>query len=178
MPFILVVVLVLAGARTSQAQSASSPTQLVHPILKDPNNRNAPTSLDRDPSLLQDPAPAPAPHPHPAPYRAMPLPVVVQPAQPAVIVAKIDSGLAASKLTMIGTVNGLKGTMYVTNTGPREVTPVLELAICDPKGCKIGAMSKIGDALAPNTNEKIVVLATNLNAADLKLMRLGSANGK
>jgi hypothetical protein len=172
MPFIAVALVVLAGAVASQGQSASSPTQLVHPILKDPNKRLAPTSLDRDPSLLQDQNPGPTPR-NPAT-----LPPVTRPAQPAVIVARIDSGLAASKLTMIGTINGIKGTIYVTNIGSQEVTPLLQVAVCDQKGFKVGAASKTGDSLAPNADERITVLATNLNATDLKLMRLTCVGAK
>jgi hypothetical protein len=169
MPFITVVLVVLAGAIASQGQSASSPMQLLHPILKDPNHRNAPTSLDRNQSLIQDQ------NPSPTPYRSAPPPSATQPAQPAVIVAAIDSGLAASKLALIGTINGLKGTIYVTNLGAQDRTPVVELAVCDQKGFKIGAASKTGDVLAPNANERIVILATNLNAVDLKLMRVTGA---
>jgi hypothetical protein len=166
-----VVLIVLAGAIASQGQYAGSATSLVHPILKDPNHRNAPTSLDRDPSLAQDP------NQNPAPNRPAAL-AVAQPAQPAVIVAKIDAGLAASKLAMMGTINGIKGTLYVTNMGAQEITPVVQLAVCDPKGFKLGLASKTGAALAPNADERIVILATNLNATDLKLMRLTSVGAK
>jgi len=170
-----VVLVVLAGAIASQGQVASSPLQLVHPILKDPNKRNAPTSLNRDPSLAEDPNPNMAPNrPAARPTAARP----AKPEQPAVIVAKIDSGLAASKLAMIGTVNGLKGTIYVTNMGAQEVTPVVQLAVCDQKGFKLGLASKTGAALAPNADEKIVILATNLNATDLKLMHLTTVGAK
>jgi len=167
-----VVLVVLAGVTASQGQVASSPMQLVHPILKDPNNRNAPTSLDRDPSLVNDP------NQNQVPKRRAPIPAAAQPAQPAVIVAKIDSGLAASKVAMMGTVNGLKGTIYVTNMGKQEITPVVQLAVCDLKGFKLGLASKTGAALAPNADEKIVVLATNLNATDLKLLHLTTVGAK
>jgi hypothetical protein len=172
--FVMAVVLViLAGAFSSRGQSASSPTQLVHPILKDPNKRFAPTSLDRDPSLLDDPNSSPSPN-RPAARPA----AAAQPAQPAVIVAKIDSGLAASKLAMIGTMNGVKGTIYVTNMGPQAITPVVQVAVCDQKGFKLGTASKTGAALAPNADERIVVLGTNLNATELKLMRLTIVGAK
>jgi hypothetical protein len=144
--------------------------QLVHPSLKDPNKRNAPTSLNRDPSLAQDPSQSS--------NRSTALPTAAQPAQPAVIVAKIDAGLAASKLTIIGTINGVRGTIYVTNAGAQEITPVVQLAVCDQKGFKVGLASKTGAALAPNADEKIVILATNLNATDLKLMRLTTVGAK
>jgi len=170
MPFMVVVLVVLAGAVASRGQVASSPMTLLHPILKDPNHRMAPTSLSQDPAMLREMSQNPNSNPNPA--------VAAQPAQPAVIVAKIDSGLTASKLTLIGTINGLKGTMYVTNIGALAVTPVVQLAVCDQKGFKVGLASKTGAALAPNADERIVVLATNLNAAELKLMHLTSVGAK
>jgi hypothetical protein len=174
MAFLAVVLVVLEGTLASPGQSASSPTQLVHPVLKDPNHRYAPTSLDRDPSLSEDQNQNQIPKAsRPGPVRA-----AVAPAQPAVIAAKIDSGLAASKLAMIGTMDGLKGTIYVTNIGAEAVTPVVQLAVCDQKGFKIGTASKSGAPLAPKADERIVIVATNLNATDLKLMRLTSAGAK
>jgi hypothetical protein len=174
MPFMAVVLMVLAGAIASQGQVASSPMSLLHPILKDPNKRNAPTSLDRYGSLAQDPNQ----NQNQAPNRPAALAPLAQPAQPAVIVAKIDSGLAASKLTMIGTVNGIKGAIYVTNLGAQEITPVVQLVVCDQKGFKLGLASKTGAALAPNADEKIAILATNVGATDLKLMRLTTVGAK
>ncbi len=162
-----VVLVILAGAVSSPGQVGSSPTQLVHPILKDPyNNRNAPTSLNQDPAMLREMSQNP--------NQNQGRPAAAQPAQPAVIVAKIDAGLAASRMTFIGTMNGLKGTMYVTNVGPQEVTPLVQWAVCDQKGFQVGLASKTGTVLAPNAEERIVVVATNLNAADLKLMHLTS----
>ncbi len=163
-PFMPVVLVILAGAISSPGQVASSPTQLLHPIMKDPNHRNAPTSLNQDPAMLQEMSQ------NPNQNQSRPGPA--QPPQPAVIVAKIDSGLAASKMTFIGTMNGLKGTMYVTNLGPQVVTPLAKWAVCDPKGFQVGLASKTGTALAPNADERIVIVATNLNAAELKLMHL------
>jgi hypothetical protein len=165
-PLSAVVLVFLAGALASQAQVASSPTQLLHPILKDPHHRNAPTSLNRDPAMLRDLNQSQAGI-HPA----------AGPAKPAPIVARIDPDLAASKLTLIGTVDGLKGTIYVTNTGAQDITPLLELAVCNEKGIKIGSISKTGPTLTPDADAKIVLLATNLNATDLKLTRLTSAAG-
>lgn len=178
MPFMAVVLVVLTGAFASQAQVASSPMQLLHPILKDPNKRLAPTSLDRDPSLLNDSNPNSNPNPGSAPARRAAPAVAAPPAQPAVIVAKIDAGLVASKLTMIGTISGVKGTIYVTNLGAEEITPIVQVAVCDAKGFKVGAVSKTGAALAPNADERIVLVGTNLNATDLKLMRLTTVGAK
>jgi hypothetical protein len=79
---------------------------------------------------------------------------------------------------LIGTINGLKGTIYVTNIGAQEITPVVQLAVCDQKGFKLGLASKTGAALAPNAQERIVVVATNLNATELKLMHLTTVGAK
>jgi hypothetical protein len=38
--------------------------------------------------------------------------------------------------------------------------------------------SKTGAVLAPNADERIVVVATNLNAAELKLMHLTTVGAK
>jgi predicted regulator of Ras-like GTPase activity (Roadblock/LC7/MglB family) len=105
-------------------------------------------------------------------------PAAAQPAQPAVIVARIDSGLAASRLSLIGTINGIKGTIYVTNVGAQEITPMVQMAVCDQKGYQLGVASKTGAVLAPNADERIVVVATNLNAAELKLMHLTTVGAK
>jgi hypothetical protein len=149
----------------------------LHPILKDPNKRNAPSSLDRDPSLAGDPN-----NPGQGQSSNRLRPVVVAPAaEPTpsgVIVPKIDAGLAASSLALIGTMTGLKGTIFVTNTGTHDITPTLKLVVCDNKGAKIGVTSKIGAPLAPNADEKIVVLATNTFATDLKLLSLTGTGPK
>jgi hypothetical protein len=170
MPLMVVSAVLLAGALASQGQVASSPVQLLHPIMKDPNHRNAPTSVNQDPdearSLSQNPAPAP------------PRKAAVAPATPAVIVAKVDAGLAASGISVMGSMNGIKGTIYVTNLGAQEITPMVQLAVCDPKGLKIGTASKTGSPLAPKAAQKIVILATNLNATEFKLMQLTRAGTK
>jgi hypothetical protein len=80
-----------------------------------------------------------------------------------------------SKLKVLGTIDGIKGTLYVTNVGPVAVTPAVQLMVCDTRGGKVGTVSKVGEALAAGESEKIEVLATNLNAADLKLMKLAVA---
>src|SRR5580700_11398696 len=98
-PYMAVVLVVLAGAFASPGQVGSSATQLVHPIFKDANRRNAPTSLNRDPSLAGDTTQSPSSN------HSGTLP---SSGQPAVVVAKIDSGLAASKLTMMGTMDGIR----------------------------------------------------------------------
>lgn len=164
-----VVLAMLAGDMPSPAQVGSSATQLVRPILKDPNHRNAPTSLNRNPGLVDDSSL------NQSSNRSGTLSAASPSSQPGTIVAKIDDRLVASKLATIGTMNGVRGTIYVTNVSSQEITPFVQLAVCDQKGYKVAVASKIGGVLAPNADEKIVILATNLNATDLKLMRLISA---
>jgi hypothetical protein len=55
---------------------------------------------------------------------------------------------------------------------------VVHFLVCDTRGGKVGAVAKTGTALAAGDNEKIEVLATNLNAADLKLVKLTVAQVK
>ena len=86
--------------------------------------------------------------------------------------------ISAPPITVIGTISGIKGTFYVTNVGPQEVTPMVQLAVCDPKGLKVGTAAKTGSVLAPNTAEKFIIVATNLNAAEFKLMQLTRAGTK
>ncbi len=170
MPLMAVAAVLLVGAFASQGQVGSSPVQLLHPIMKDPNHRYAPTSVNQDPAEAQSLSRNPAP---PAPRTA-----AVAPATPAVIVAKVDAGLAASRISVIGTMTGIKGTIYVTNLGPQEITPLVQLAVCDAKGFKLGTAGKTGSPLAPNAAQKIVIVATNLNATEFKLMQLTRAGAK
>lgn len=171
--FMAVVLVVLAAVSSSYGQVGTSPTQLVHPILKDPNKRLAPTSLNRDPSLLDDQNQNQALR-----QRPTTLPAAGQTPQPTVVVAKIADGLAASKVSLMGTISGIKGTIYVTNLGPREITPLVQLAVCDGKGMKVGIASKTGALLLPNASERLVILATNANAVELKLLGLSGVAAK
>jgi hypothetical protein len=170
---LLLAMLLLVGAFSVGAQTVITPYQALHPIIKDRNNRNAPTSLDRDPSEKASLQPAVPTRPA-ALSSAQP----AQPAKPVEIVARIDAGLAASKISLLGTVNGIKGRLYVTNIGSQMVIPLAQFAVCDEKGFQVGSTAKTGQPLAPNDVEKIEVLGTNLNAADLKLMKLSAGSGK
>jgi hypothetical protein len=161
----LLVIVFLAAVVSVRAQTTVTPFQALHPIMKDPNNRNGPTSLDRYPDLAGD-ADRPAHKRRPA------APPSAQTVQPVAIVARIDAALAASKISLLDTVNGIKGRMYVTNIGSTMVVPMAQFAVCDQKGFFVGSASKTGGALAPNEAEKIEVLATNVNAVDVKLMKL------
>jgi hypothetical protein len=169
---LLLAMIFFVAALSVRAQTVANTSNVLHPIMKDPNHRNAPTSLDQDPSekaAFQSPGPArPAPLP----------PAQIQPAKPAAIVAHIDSSLAASKISLIGTVSGIKGRLYVTNIGSAVVTPLAQFAVCDQKGFQVGSTTKAGEPLEPNGFEKIEVLATNLNAVDLKLMKLTAGSEK
>jgi hypothetical protein len=154
-------------AFAARAQTVATTANVLHPISKDPNHRNAISSVDRDPdekaALNQSAAPA-------RPAAVAP----VQPVKPVEIVARVDSGLAVSKLSLIGTLRGLKGRLYVTNTGSVTVTPLAQFAVRDQKGLQIGSTSKSGEPLAPNESEKIEVVATNLDAVDLKLVKMSA----
>lgn len=146
---------IFPGAPRAEAQPYSA-SRALRPLTKD--------GVIAQPGA-QNPAPAPS-----APAAA--------PAKPAEIVAKIEEGLAASKINVIGRVDGLKGTMYVTNLSPRAISPLAQFAVCDHNGAQIGSVSKSGPALAPSEAEKIEVLATNLNAVDLKLFKLTGSSKK
>ena len=146
----------LAVAFSAHAQP--SPYRLLQPIMKNPNQRNAPSSVT---SGDLEPNPPSSPQV-----------VVVMPPKPVEIVAKIDSGLAVSKITLIGRITGIKGTMYVTNLTSDAAIPHAQFAVCDRNGFQIGVASKVGEALAASSEEKLEIIATNAGVADLKLMKL------
>jgi hypothetical protein len=160
---LLLAMILFVAALSVRGQTVATTANALRPIMKDPSKRNAPTSLDRDPaekaSLQYTPA-------------ARPSSLAASAAKPVEIVARIDAGLAVSKISLLGTVNGIKGRLYVTNIGSQEVTPLAQFAVCDQKGRQIGSATKTGQPLAPNEGEKIEVLATNLNATDLKLIKV------
>ncbi len=154
----------LLAALPLRAQTVVSPYRALHPIMKDPNQRNAPSSVNQS-DLSPDPASASSPG-------------LNQPAPPAAPATKVDACLAASKLTVLGTIDGIKATLYVTNVGSLPVTPMVQFLVCDTRGVKVGTASKTGTPLAAGAEEKIEILATNLNAADLKLLKLTTAKSK
>jgi hypothetical protein len=145
--------LVLAGLPL-HGQTAISPYRALHPIMPDPNQRNAPSSVSSADLGSNDTSAASS-------KRGLGV--------------RLDPSLMPSKLKVLGTIEGIKGTLYVTNVGPVSVTPSVQLMVCDTRGGKVGMVSKVGEALAAGDSEKIEVLATNLNAADLKLMKLAVA---
>lgn len=164
------VTLFLTAGLAAQGQTVANTYNVLHPLTKnspDGTARYAPTSVDQNhmrQAGLQSPSSSPA-------ARAAAAPA----AKPSEIVARIDSSLAASKISLIGTVTGLKGKLSVTNIGTSVVSPQAMFAVCDQKGFQIGSAMKTASPLAPNESEKIEIIATNLNAADLKLVKLAPA---
>jgi hypothetical protein len=152
--FAIIVAVALAGG--AQAQTFISPSRALRP-LTNPKNQPGQTAAPYYPASP------------PTQYSVQSLP-----AKPTEIVARIDAGLAASKINLLGRVDGLKGSLYVTNVGQQAVSPSLRFAVCDRNAAQIGTAVKTGGQLMPNGFEKIEVLATNLGAADLKLMRLSA----
>lgn len=165
----LYISLIFVAAFSVRGQTVANTYNVLHPLTKnspDGTARYAPTSLNQMPSeraSLQS-----------TPYRPS-SGAAAQPVKPAEIVARIDTSLAASKISLIGTVSGLKGKLYVTNIGSTVITPQAMFMVCNEKGYQIGSASKTAAALAPNESEKIEIIATNLSAADLKLVKLGPA---
>jgi hypothetical protein len=148
-------------AATLSVAAQPSPYRLLQPIMKNPNQRNAPSSVGS-----ADLGPGPS-----APSQD-PKIILVQPQKPAEIVAKIDPGWAASKITIMARITGIKGTLYVTNLLGAAGTPHVQLAVCDRNGFKIGTAAKVGEPLAAAENERIDIVATNAGSVDLKLMTL------
>jgi hypothetical protein len=171
---LLLAIVFFVAALSVRAQTVANASNVLHPIIKDIHKpAAAPTSLNQDPSMAAEFRTA-APSARPSSLApAQP----AAPAKPVEIIAQIDASLAASKLSLIGTVSGIKGRLYVTNIGSQVVSPKVQFAVCDRNGFKIGATTKTAPALAPNEAEKIEVLATNLNAVDLKLMKLSASSG-
>lgn len=176
----LFLAIIVLTAVSVQAQTVANTHNVLHPIMKDPNNRQGMSSLDRDPAMKAEYMPAAinaqrASAAHQSAYGAAEVGVPVKPTE---IVTRIDPTLVVSKISVIGTLSGLKGRLYVTNTGPQLVIPHAQFAVCDRNGVKIGSATKAGDALAPNEGEQIEVLATNVSAVDLKLMTMSTGSGK
>jgi len=165
----LLAIIFIVSAFSLRAQTVANPSNVLHPIMKDIHHPNGPTSVDRYHNLVDESPSAP-------PSQLGAVHAAHQAAKPAEIVAQIDPSLAASGISLIGTVSGLKGRLYITNLSSLTVTPKALFAVCDLKGFKIGDTAKIGPALGPNESEKIEVLATNANAVGLKLMKLSAGS--
>ncbi len=154
--------LALAVVLALPAQGQPSPYRLLQPIMKNPNQRQAPSSVtaadlgEQQQQQQQQQAAAAA----------------AAPAKPAVIVAKIDHELAASPVNVIARVTGIKGTIYVTNLTGDQVLPHSQFAVLDRNGIQLGVASRLGSSLAAYGFERIDVIATNAGCTDLKLMKL------
>jgi hypothetical protein len=140
-------------------QTAISPYRALHPIMPDPNQRNAPSSVSQSDLGSNGTSAASS-------------------GQSTGVKTRIDACLMPSKVKILGTIDGIKGTLYVTNISSVSVTPSVQFLVCDSRGNRVGTVSRTGDALAAGDDEKIEVLATNLNAADLKLLKLTVAAAK
>lgn len=166
---LLVAIFFFASLVAGRAQTVANTHNVLHPLTK--LGPNGLTSLKQDPSLANEyrntsTRAIPTYYPNPS----------AQPAIPTEIVAKVDPSFSASKVSVIGAIAGLKGSLYVTNIGDKVATPHIQLAVCNLKGFPIGSAIKDGQPLAPNESEKIDVLATNADAVDLKLLRLTAAH--
>lgn len=160
-------IFIFAAAVSVNAQTTITPFQALHPILKDPNKRLAPSSLDHNQGLLDDSRSQQQPANQPTVAK----PQIIKPAP---VVAKIDEGLSASKITLVGTVKGLKGRIFVNNNGSHVVTPTAQFAVYDQRGMQIGIASADGVAVASGDTGKIEVLATNADAVNLQLVKLSA----
>ena len=124
---------ILLAGLALRGQTVVSPYRALHPIMKDPNQPNAPSSVNPSDVGASTSAITPGQS---------------QPAQPGAFAARVDRCLAASKLMVLGTIEGIKGTLYVTNVGAVLVTPRAQFLVCDTRGAKVGTASKTGAALA------------------------------
>jgi hypothetical protein len=149
----------LAVALSVEAQP--SPYRLLQPIMKNPNQRQAPSSVTAADLGGQQQQQA-------AQQAAAP----TEPPKPAVIVSKIDHGLAVSPVTVIARVTGIKGTIYVTNLSGDQVLPHSQFAVLDRNGVQLGVAKRLGSSLPAYGFERIDVIATNAGGTDLKLMTL------
>jgi len=151
----------LALALTISVEAQPSPYRVLRPIMKDPNQRQAPSSVtaaDLGQQQQQQQAAAAA--------------AAAEPPKPAVIVAKIDRELAASPVNVMARVSGIKGTIYVTNLSGGQVLPHSQFAVLDRNGIQLGVASRLGSSLPAYGFERIEVVATNAGCTDLKLMKL------
>jgi hypothetical protein len=117
--------------------------------------------------VLPAPPPLKIPAPTAAPATATPVA-----ARPATAAPAIDPTLKPSAVSLFGKVDGLAGTLYVTNTGAKPVAPFVQLAVVDKSGRPVGYVTNSAPAIEPNHAEKISVLSTNRGAVDFKVVRL------
>src|SRR5436190_21038195 len=84
----------------------------------------------------------------------------------------IEPDLKASPIILFGKIDGLSGTLFVTNVGAKAVSPFVQLAVVDKAGKMLGWVTNSGSEIQPKVSTKIQVLATNASAVDFKIMRL------
>ena len=158
--------LFLAAAVAASAQ-VPSPFRALRPIMKDPNNRKGISSVsDKDLNDGDNPSSSQG-----AGYSGAPGPMG-QGGKPAVIVARVDPGLAASAVDLLARVDGLKGTIYITNMTQGTIVPHAQLAVCNLNGAMLGSVAVVGNAIEPSGVSTLSIVATNMGAVDLKLMHL------
>jgi len=142
------------------ALACSAPAQLAPSRILRPLTKQTPA--------IQNPPPKPSP------------PVqIIQPRQdskPLEIVAKIEKGLAVSKIKLLGREDGLAGIMFITNISQQPMTPVAQFAVCDRSGAQIGSASNGCKELLPAGVGRIEVLSSNQNAGEFKLLKLSAAS--
>jgi hypothetical protein len=167
MKLFLIATAIFAAAAV-QAQTVANTSNVMHPLTKR-NGRHAISSIDNDPEMAaefrnnygqQNGARHKAGEVEKAPA----------------IVAQIDHRLQPSDISIIGTLSGLKCSFNIKNVSAKSEIPKIVLAVCDRKGFKIGTAIKTGAAIAPDETEKIDILATNVDGADVKLMKLTAAS--
>jgi hypothetical protein len=127
--------------------------------------RQALGRLERQGVVSMKPLPPPGAGPAPVHPAATPAKAVAQ--APA-----IEADLKPSPITLFGKIDGLSGTLYVTNIGARTVAPFVQLAVVDKSGKTVGWVTNGAPAIEPKHTAKIQVLATNASAVDFKIVRL------
>lgn len=110
--------------------------------------------------------------PLPTPTPAAPAPAATAASATPQAASAIEADLKASPIKLFGKIEGLSGTLYVTNIGAKAVSPFVQLAVVDKSGKMVGSVTNSGAEIQPQESTKIQVLATNLNAVDFKIMRL------
>ena len=165
----------LVAALSVGAQTVVNPFMALHPIMKDPNKRNAPTSLDQDPSEKKDFQQA-------APARRCLSFLPFRGSTPATGQAggnRCQDRSQSCRFLDQPARHGqwIKGRLRDEHrlASGDSAGPICRVR---PEGLSSRLHCQNRPALAPNDAEKIEVLATNLNAVDLKLMKLTTGSGK
>jgi hypothetical protein len=94
------------------------------------------------------------------------------PANAPAAASAIEPDLKPSPIKLFGKIDGLSGTLFVTNVGAKAVSPFVQLAVVDKSGKMVGWVTNSGAEIQPKESTKIQVLATNASAVDFKIVRL------